>query len=122
MDLEGSLVAQRRIVTWICDLCGGTNNVSTHTVVVDNHAVEFEADPKCWQAILTSIAKVDKVGRQPGKAFSERKPRQRKPVPFPGQSWEFTFHALERMGQRKLNPVEVVAVAENPEVTAPGND
>lgn len=115
-------MATVEIKVLVCDLCGKEDDreateVCTHTLTVDNHATEFETCGPCWQGILGSVSRVDKVGRTP-----KRRKTKAKVHPFPGESWRFSSHALVRMGERHLSPADVVVAAEEPEQRRPGKE
>lgn len=108
-------MASRRVVTLVCDQCGGeTDDVLTHRVTVDGQTVDAEMCAKCWGKLLTAFGGFVHAGRE------VRKARIARTVEFPGVEWKFTHHALQRMGERKLNPKRVVQVIEDPEITRPG--
>jgi hypothetical protein len=115
-------------VVWICDFCSTEDPdavVTTHTLVIDGEVVEAEACVKCWGryrgALVTFVATGRKI-----KATRSAKKIATAPkvdaVPFPGLSWRFSSHALLRMGQRKLDPVQVALAAEKPQTIHPGKD
>lgn len=114
-------MATQQEIVLVCDLCGKDDrqvDIETHRLKVDGKEVEAEACISCWVKAIKGIAPLAKVGRKPKVAT----PRQKKAVvvPWPGSAWQFSDHALIRMGQRRLNPVDVLWVAENPETSYPG--
>ncbi len=95
---------------------GGT--VTTHNLAVDGHGVEFEACDKCWdKKILKVVAPLHTAGRKP----APPKRKKIKVTPWPGSPWNFTHHALQRLGERRIAPLDAVAVIEDPATTRPGN-
>lgn len=115
-------MASRTVVTLECDLCHRdeteTDGVETHRVTVDGNAVEAEACLECWARAIACLDWFARAGRAP-------EPKRlrivsRDPVPWPGEAWQFTSHALVRIGERFLNPVDVIRVADHPATTYPG--
>lgn len=111
-------VATRTIVTFVCDLCESDDMVETHTLNVDGKAVEADACLPCWQKVLENLAVFSVVGRP----ITRAKVRKADVVPFPGESWKFTSHALIRLGERHLNPTQAALAAEKPDVSRPGRE
>lgn len=115
-------MARRERVVLECDMCGRHEDqvpVDTHTVTVDGHGVEAEVCDECWaKKVVALLAGLSRVGRP----ASRRKQRQPKieAHPWPGSSWKFTSHALRRIGERHLDPMQVVEAAEDPTQTYPG--
>ena len=115
-------MSKREVVVLVCDLCESDDLVDTHCVIVDGHAVELEACDPCWADIMEGFAGVARVGRK----VKAKRVKKSEVVPFPGESWSFRHHALIRIGERQLNPVDVAKAADDPEVThagrAPGTE
>ena len=114
-------MASREVVVNECDLGGKTEDgsgevVVTHTVSIDGYAVEAEADEKCWQRALRTMVALSKKGRP----IVPKRSSAPKAVPWPGSAWKFPSHALQRIGERNLNPMRVIAAAEEPESSHPG--
>lgn len=110
-------MATREIVVWTCDVCGTEDLVDTHIVTVDGHSVEGEACDKCWQAAIAGFAKFANAGRVPELTKVSAK---KQVMAFPGESWKFTAHALKRMGERHISPVDAARAADDPEIVTPG--
>lgn len=112
-------MASKKIVTLVCDICQSDDMVETHILTVDGVTKEAEACWACWNRALTPLLPFSKVGRdvQPPKPVKVKKADI---VPFPGQSWKFTSHALIRLGERHLDPTQAAFAAEKPEINHPG--
>jgi hypothetical protein len=108
-------VATKRTIVLTCDQCGSEDLVQTQRITVNGKTADAEMCDKCWAKLLTAFGGFISAGRE---VPVGRIPRV---VEFPGVSWKFTHHALERMGQRRLNPAQIVQVIEDPEVVRPGN-
>lgn len=114
-------MATKEIVVMVCDLCGGDDLVTTHTMVVDGEAIVFETCDKCWaEQVLPPFAALAKAGRKPEPATKVSKRGNVKTMP--GTEWKFTSHALLRMGERHIDPTEAVEAADYPEVTRPARE
>lgn len=124
-------MASREVVINECDLgCGKTDQevvITTHTIVVDGVGYEFEACDVDWdKKILRAVATIAKAGRP----VKQKRARKQQPAHsgetvyvFPDNGdWQFTAHALQRMGERKMDPVKVIEAVENPTNTTPGFD
>lgn len=114
-------MASREVIVLECDLCGRSENngtiVTTHQLTVDKVHVEFEACDRCWdKRVLHVLAPLSKNGRKP----APPKVPKPKTTPWPGTAWHFTSHALERLGQRRITPLDAIAVVEDPSTTHPG--
>lgn len=105
-----------------CEWCDTTDMVETYSITVNGQKYEFEACPADYaERIVVPFGVIAKAGRrvtpevaaQPTGRYTKRT----KVSPMPGTDWRFTAHALIRMGERRLSPMDVIAVAENPEVT-----
>lgn len=107
-------MATMRVVVLECDICKGTDLVGTHMISVDGKTVEAEACEPCWQKVVTCLIPFSKAGRVP----QPKKVSAKKDImPFPGQAWRFTAHALVRLGERHIDPVEAAKAADQPERT-----
>ncbi len=111
---------RREVIVLVCDWCGAdetTTIVRTHTLRVDEgQAVAAEACDNDWQRVIESFA-VFAIHGRPVVTQTDQ-PRKRTPpqpaVAFPGTDWRFTFHALQRMGERSISPERALAVVSNP--------
>lgn len=121
-------MARREIVTLACDICekGASDGatVVTRRVGLNGTEYEFDACERCYgSGILAAFAAITSFAR---KVTTKPKAAARVPkgggeaVPFPGTNWIFTFHALLRMGERKLDPLVVCHAADKPDSTRPG--
>lgn len=111
------------VVILVCDECGEEDGgaggkVATRRIVVEETAAEAELCEDDWRTILVAVAVFARVGRPlPLKSVTGRRTKA-----FPGMGgWKFSDHALIRMGERHINPLEVLPVIEDPEVVRPGN-
>lgn len=115
----------------VCDMCKASGAdpervaafgpVKTHQLTIDGTTVELEACQRCWrQDFVSPTAWVIRMAR----TVKRKKRVDDGPtiVPFPGQPWYFTFHALIRMGERHLQPGEVVTAVERPETVYTGEE
>lgn len=118
---------KQEVVVLICDMCGdedgtdtlrGLVTVHTHSMVLDGHAVEAEACERCWEKYLAAFVTFRQIGRKPKKVKAKEDAIE--VVPFPGTRWHFTYHALLRMGERRLNPLDVIQAAEKPKIVHAG--
>lgn len=100
-------------------MCDGEDMVETHRLNIDGKAVEAEACLTCWQKVVENIAVFSVVGRP---VTPTRKVKKADIVPFPGESWKFTSHALIRLGERHLDPSQAAFAAEKPQVSRPGRN
>lgn len=107
-------------VVLTCDLCDTDDLVETHNMVVDGTPIEFEACDGCWGKTLASIAILSKVGRKPAKL--QKVSSKANVSEFPGETWKFTAHALERMGTRHISPHKACLAADDPQLTRGGRD
>lgn len=115
-------MASREVIVLVCDLCGkDTENdgvlVDTHLVHVDGMTVEAEVCARCWAKAIKSLMPLAEAGRPAPKRVPNV---SRRTVEWPGSMWQFSSHALVRIGERYLNPVDVLHVAEYPDTTYPG--
>lgn len=118
---------RREVVVLACDWCDRSEGevlVETHTVAVDGRPVEVEACEVDWQSVLEAFAVVAVKGRRVKEERKVKRPRPPKveSSPFPGTDWRFTNHALIRMGQRRINPIDVIAAADSPAFTHEGEE
>lgn len=60
-------MVQRRVVTLICDLCGGSDMVETHRITVDGTSRDAEACMTCWTPIVGAFTRFANGGRKPVK-------------------------------------------------------
>lgn len=106
----------RKITVLVCDDCGSDElgAVETHQVTVDGRAIEAEICQRCWQKLCAAFAAFATHGR----ALPLRTPARAKP--FPGTTWKFSSHALVRLGERHIDPMEILPVVEDPTITRPG--
>lgn len=111
-------MASRTIISYVCDMCDGDDMVETHVLNIDGKAVEADACLTCWQKVLENLAVFSVAGRP----VTPVKVKKADIVPFPGESWKFTSHALIRLGERHLNPTQAAFAAEKPEVSRPGRE
>ena len=116
-------MAQRRRVLLECDVCNRTEDdsalVITRHIAIDRKEFEFEACDDCWSGrILAAFAVVGPLAR---KVTAKRAKAARPGAAYPGTDWRVTFHCLQRMGERKLDPTDVIEAADNPTQTWPGN-
>lgn len=115
------------VVTNVCDECGQEDGgaggkVETRRLVVDAVAAsEAELCDTDWAKILEALSVFVRRGRPlPVKSVISRKATTAGAYPGMG-GWKFADHALIRMGERHINPLEVLPVIERPEITRPGN-
>lgn len=113
-------MATRKVIVLTCDMCGTTDLVQTHNMLVDGNAIEFETCDSCWGKTLGPIAVLSKVGRKPAKL--QRVSMKADVVDFPGETWKFTAHALERLGSRHISPHQACRAAEDPQLTRGAKD
>lgn len=109
---------RREVIVLVCDLCERGEPevvVETHRVVVDSIARDAEACVECWQGVVEAFVPFAAAGRQPAKVT-----KTTKAFDWPGSSWKFSSHAMQRMGERKVSPEEVLRVVGDPEIRLPG--
>lgn len=115
-------MSQREITELVCDACGRSDQgphavtVLTRQVAVDGVAVEAELCDDDWAGLMASFAVFATHGR--------RVPTKTRVVgakQLPGSEWRWSAHALVRLGERKIDPMQIVKMLEAPEVTRPGN-
>lgn len=112
-------MATREVVVYVCDRCGSEDMVDTHTLYVDGNGVEFDLCPDCWQGVVAQFADLHKMGRKPEvKKVTKRGSTFR----WPGEEWQFSSHALLRMGERHIRPEDVIEAADNPTTSRPGRE
>lgn len=117
-------MVSRQILTLVCDECGAEDGgagglVKTRRLVIDEMgAAEAELCETDWTKMLEAIAVFARRGRPlPLKSVIPKKSHH-----YPGmEGWKFADHALIRMGERHINPLEVLPVIKNPDVVRPGN-
>ena len=111
-------MVQRREVVLVCDLCGTEGDlVETHRIVVDGNTRDAEACDSCWSSTLATFAVFATAGRAP----AAKRYKKDELVQWPDTPWRFTNHAMLRMGERKVRPVDVLKVIAAPEVKRPGD-
>lgn len=111
-----SLMVQRREVVLVCDLCESEDLVQTHRIIVDGQARDAEACDPCWSRTLVAFAAWATQGRTP----SRKKSVAKDVVAWPDTEWKFTSHAMQRMGERKVKPRDVIRCVDMPDVCRPG--
>ncbi len=112
---------RRELLELVCDTCGRGDRepgvmVATRRVAVDGVTVESEVCEKCWAELMAVFAAFATHGRK-----VPARTRVKDAVELPGTSWRWSAHALQRLGERKLDPMEVVRMLAAPDVTRPGN-
>lgn len=106
----------RKEVVLVCDQCGAEGGmVQTYRVTVGGVTVEAENCDDCWASLAAAFGAWARSGRT---IPPRRTPRG---AAWPGTPWKFTHHAMERMGQRHINPDRVLGALDDPEVVRPGN-
>lgn len=110
-------MASKKVVVLQCDGCGTEvpGEVQTRQISVDGRAVEAEQCSVCWSKVCTAIA----VFATHGRPLPLRTP-VRGAKPWPGTTWKFSGHALQRLGERGIDPAEIVKVIEDPTISRPG--
>lgn len=109
-------MATREIIVLSCDCCDSEDMVDTHTMTIDGQSVEAEVCAKCWERLMGAFAGIAKNGRR----IKPARVKKADVLPFPGEAWKFSAHALVRMGERHLDPSKVAEAAEDPTTTHPG--
>lgn len=115
---------KKEIPYLICDVCGRSEldndpaelQIETHRITFDGTTIEGDVCKVDTDGLLASFAVFATHGR--------KVPTKTKVVgakPFPGTSWRFSAHALIRLGERKIDPMEILPVIDKPTVTRPGN-
>jgi hypothetical protein len=113
---------KREIPYLVCDVCDRselddpTLGIETHRITFDGVTIEADVCKTDTDGLLATFAVFAKHGRQV--------PTKTKIVgakPFPGTSWRFSSHALIRLGERKIDPTEILPVLDDPTLTRPGN-
>lgn len=111
-------MAQRRTVVLVCDLCGSEGDmVETHRIVIDGTARDAEACESCWSRTIALFATWATAGRAP----SLKKSKLTELHSWPDTEWRFTSHAMQRMGERHVKPLDVLKVIAQPEIKRPGD-
>lgn len=111
----------RKVTTLHCEWCDTSDMTETYSITVNGQKYEFEACPKDYlRHVAEPFAVIARVGRKvtpetvsPDEKYSRRS----KTAHMPGTDWRFTPHALIRMGERRIDPTDVIAVADNPQTT-----
>jgi hypothetical protein len=109
-------MAQRRVVTLVCDLCGAEDIVETHRITVDGTSRDAEACDTCWSNIMAAFAGFAATGREPEK----KRYKKDELLEWPDTPWKFTNHAMLRMGERRVSPAAVLRVIKEQEIRRPG--
>lgn len=109
-------MAQRRVVTLLCDLCGGEDMVETHRITVDGTSRDAEVCLSCWTPLIAAFAGFANGGREPEK----KREKKSDLLQWPDTPWTFTKHALLRMGERGVTPAQVLRVIAEQEIRRPG--
>lgn len=113
-------MSRREVVSLVCDMCGKDAaevvGVETRRVQIDGIAVEAEICDGDYQPILEAFAVFARAGRE-----LPRKTPTRGAKAYPGTHWKFSDHALMRLAERHLDPLQIVKVCDSPEITRPGN-
>lgn len=111
-------MTQRQVIVLICDLCGHdqdeTEGIETRRITVELDTAEAEVCTSCWSTSLAHFAYFATKGRPVPRTT------RKSGKPFPGTTWRFTAHALIRLGERKIDPLEVVPVLDDPTTVLPG--
>jgi hypothetical protein len=116
---------KREVVRLVCDLCQldeiETDGVETRRLRLDRNEIECEVCHACWVRAVKHLLPLVKSGRQAKHSRTRTRTRTVSDgaVRMPGTDWRFTSHALERIGERRLDPVRVVEVADHPAQTRP---
>jgi hypothetical protein len=110
-----------RVVLY-CDLCDRSEDdaegVETRLLHIDRVDIEAEVCTACWARAIRALVPLTKVGRTP-------KPKPRRLVvqggttSWPATDWQFSAHALMRIGERHLDPAAVIEAVENHSVSRP---
>lgn len=114
-------MSTREVRYLVCDVCDRDERdldvkVKTHRIAVDAVVLEGEL---CEDDLTKILVAFDGFS-----AHARRVPERTRVVgakPFPGTEWRFSSHALKRLGERRIDPTEIIAVIDNPSVTRPGN-
>lgn len=113
-------------VTLICDLCQTERDnagVELHRLGFDGGTVALDACRKCWGDVRHALSPVVAVGRavkvEPVKATRARRVKLAEIATAEQGGWTFTAHALTRLGERKLDALDVIRTAQNPAHTYP---
>lgn len=114
-------MASRKVVELVCDVCNrsdaeGGVEVLTRVVAIDGTQVEAEICGEDWAGLMEAFAVFAIHGRK-----VPVKTRVVGAKQIPGSDWRWSAHALIRLGQRKIDPMEVVKMLAAPQVTRPGN-
>jgi len=114
---------RREIPYLVCDVCGADElgdpaaGIATHRIAFDGVGIEGDVCKVCTDDLLVGFAKFAQHGRK-----VQTRTRVADAVAFPGTAWKFSSHALQRLGERRLDPLLVLAAADEPAVTRPGRN
>lgn len=106
----------KTIITYSCDKCGSEDGVLSKRMTIDDHTVEVDSCMSCWQKTLAVFADWATHGRRLSKTRVKGK-LMASPVE---SSWKWTSHALQRAGERHVDPKAVLLTVESPTLTRPG--
>lgn len=112
---------KRQIPYLVCDVCGVDEladpaaGISTHRIGFDGVTLEAEVCKRDTDDLLVAFARFASHARK-----VPNRTRIADAVAYPGTAWKFSSHALERLGSRKMDPLLVLAAADDPQVTRPG--
>jgi hypothetical protein len=112
---------RREVPYLVCDVCSVDElgdpaaGIKTHRIAFDGVAMEAEVCKRCTDDLLVGFARFATVGRR-----VPIRTRIADAVPFPGTAWQFSAHALTRLGERHIDPLLAIAAADDPQVTRPG--
>lgn len=116
---------KRSRIELVCGFCGKGQDdgavVDTHRLGVDGTAYDEEVCDPCWDRLLVHFAPFATTGRKVPKTAAKKARRPRDAVAFPGTQWRFSSHAMMRLGERKIDPVELLKMIDSPTVVRPGN-
>jgi hypothetical protein len=113
-------MAVKEVIVNVCDVCDHAEPdvvVSAHRVVVDKTGVDIDTCDECWADVTPNLATIQKAGRR----ITAKVPKvTREVVEWPGSRWRFSAHALQRLGERHIDPLDAANVADDPAQTWPG--
>lgn len=111
-------------VILVCDRCQTERenaDVAPHTIAIDGSAVGLDACRKCWDELrigFTPLLGVSHPVKMPRAPKATRVRRASSPEPTDDHhGWTFTTHALIRLGERKIDALTAIGIAENPQLT-----
>ena len=113
-------MAEKRTVVLVCDVCEKDENqvtgIETRRLSINGIVAEAEICDTDWQPIVAAFAVFARAGRQ-----LPQRTRVPKAKAMPGTNWRFADHALVRLGERHIDPIEILKVVDDPSITRPGN-